>query len=76
MLQRYRKQRQDAGETTRPSNLKEAKVKIKFALETDEGYPYEALLDFADNQVDRTTGTILARAVAPDPTGPRRPRSG
>ena len=38
-------------------------------METDQGYPYEGVLDFADNQVDRATGTVLVRAVAPDPNG-------
>jgi multidrug efflux system membrane fusion protein len=74
-LQRYQKQRVREGVTTRPSTLKESKIKIKFGQETDEGYPYEATLDFADNQVDRTTGTIVARAVMPDPTGRLTPGS-
>ena len=74
-LQRYQKQRARQGVTTRPSTLKESKIKIKFGQETDEGYPYEATLDFADNQVDRNTGTIVARAVMPDPTGRLTPGS-
>ena len=74
-LQRYRKGRRAEGQTTRPSNLKESQIKIKFGQETDEGYPYEAVLDFADNQVDRTTGTILARAVMADPGATLTPGS-
>jgi multidrug efflux system membrane fusion protein len=71
-LQRYRSTH---GGTTRPSNLKDSQIKIKFALETDQGYPYEATLDFADNQVDRTTGTIQCRAVLSDPSGLLTPGS-
>jgi multidrug efflux system membrane fusion protein len=74
-LQRYQKQRVREGQKNRPSTLKESQIKIRFGLETDEGYPYEAVLDFADNTVDRTTGTIVARAVMPDPTGRLTPGS-
>jgi len=68
-LQRYRKERIRQGQSTETGTIKDSQVKIKFGLETDDGYPNEAVLDFADNQVDRTTGTILARAVFPDPQG-------
>ena len=68
-LQRYRKDRAKQGESQPVGNLKESQIKIKFGLETDTGYPYEAVMDFADNQVDRTTGTILARAVVSNSTG-------
>jgi len=74
-LQRYQKQRVREGQKNRPSTLKESQIKIRFGLETDEGYPYEATLDFADKTVDRTTGTIVARAVMPDPTGRLTPGS-
>ena len=49
---------------TRPSALREAKIPIKFATETDSGFPHEGFLDFADNRVDPSTGTIHLRAVA------------
>jgi multidrug efflux system membrane fusion protein len=68
-LQRWQKQRRGEGQPTEPSTLKDSQVKIKFAMETDEGYPYEATLNYANNQVDRTTGTIIVRAVVSDPTG-------
>jgi multidrug efflux system membrane fusion protein len=67
-LQRWQKQRAERGQT-RPTHVKDVKVGIKFGLETDGGYPREGILDFADNQVDRTTGTILVRAASPNPTG-------
>ncbi len=75
-LQRYQKERAAQGQNRDPDTaLKESQIKIKFGLETDEGFPNEAVMDFADNQVDRTTGTILARAVLPDPTGRFTPGS-
>ena len=35
----------------------------------EEGYPHPAQLDFIDNQVDATTGTIRARAALANPDG-------
>lgn len=40
---------------------------VRIGLSSDEGYPYEGTVDFTDNQVDSTTGTIRARAVLPNP---------
>ena len=45
------------------SSLREAKLPFKFAMETDQGFPHEGVLDFADNRVDATTGTIQVRGV-------------
>jgi len=36
---------------------------VQMALAGDDGYPNEGRLDFLDNQVDGTTGTIRGRAV-------------
>ena len=41
--------------------LKEVKIPFKFALDTDEGFTREGILDFADNQTDPKTGKILVR---------------
>jgi membrane fusion protein, multidrug efflux system len=49
--------------------LKDLKIKFLFGLETDEGYPHEAILDFADNIVNRETGTILARGEVSNDQG-------
>ncbi len=40
-------------------------VRVGLANETD--YPHAGTVDFTDNQVDATTGTIRARAVLPNP---------
>ncbi|MGE0814723.1 MAG: efflux RND transporter periplasmic adaptor subunit [Vicinamibacterales bacterium] len=37
--------------------------RIQMALANEEGYPREGRLDFLDNQLDRSTGTIRGRAV-------------
>jgi RND family efflux transporter MFP subunit len=65
-LQRYQKARnreQPAG------TIAELKIPMAFGLETDTGYPHPGMLDFADNEVDATTGTVLMRAVVPNPAG-------
>jgi len=65
-LQRYKRDRMGRGPATQPGSIKDEQIKIKFGQETDEGFPYEAQVDFADNQVNRATGTILARATMPN----------
>ena len=42
---------------------------VFMGLVDEEGYPHQGELDFVDNQVDSTTGTIRARAVFANPEG-------
>ncbi|TDU31814.1 multidrug efflux system membrane fusion protein [Panacagrimonas perspica] len=42
---------------------------VFMGLVDETGYPHEGRLDFVDNQVDPTTGTIRARAVFANPDG-------
>jgi membrane fusion protein, multidrug efflux system len=42
---------------------------IYIGLVDEDGYPHPARLDFIDNQVDATTGTIRARAALANPDG-------
>src|SRR5580658_203589 len=42
---------------------------VYVGLADEEGYPHQARLDFIDNQVDATTGTIRARAALANPDG-------
>jgi RND family efflux transporter MFP subunit len=65
-LQRYMKARR-AGGQERPSSVKEQKIPFSFALESDEGFPHQGVLNFADNKVDPDTGTIQVRGEVPDP---------
>jgi RND family efflux transporter MFP subunit len=46
-------------------------VQLKLIDETD--YTHEGKIDFVDNAVDRSTGTIRARAVFPNPDGKLTP---
>jgi RND family efflux transporter MFP subunit len=42
---------------------------IRMALSNEEGFPHEGELDFIDNQLDGSTGTIRGRAVFHNPDG-------
>jgi RND family efflux transporter MFP subunit len=42
---------------------------VEVGLTSETGFPHEATLDFVDNQVDRTAGTIRVRAVLKNPDG-------
>jgi RND family efflux transporter MFP subunit len=44
------------------------RVPVVMALGDSEGFPYEGYVDFVDNRLDPTTGTIRIRAVFPNPT--------
>ena len=40
---------------------------VRVGLASEQGYPHEGTVDFVDNQVDPSTGTIRARAVLRNP---------
>lgn len=40
---------------------------VRVGLAGDQGHPHEGAVDFINNQVDATTGTITMRAVVPNP---------
>jgi membrane fusion protein, multidrug efflux system len=50
-----------------PTNGEDSAVYI--GLVDEDGYPHPGRLDFIDNQVDATTGTIRARAALANPDG-------
>ena len=49
-------------EGERPSE-RDGQVPVQVALADEDGFPHAGVVDFLDNQVDRSTGTIRARAV-------------
>lgn len=68
-LQRYQASRSKQ-ETAKPAaTIKEQQLPVFFGRETDDGYPHQAVLDFAENRVDPTTGTIQLRGEAPNRNG-------
>ncbi|VDZ80607.1 cation transport poprotein [Salmonella bongori] len=44
-------------------------LRVRMGLTTDNGLPYQGELDFVGNQINRSTGTIRARAIIPNPDG-------
>jgi membrane fusion protein, multidrug efflux system len=50
----------------RPSS-RDYKNPVHVGLADEEGFPHEGAMDFVDNQVDRGTGTIVGRALLPNP---------
>lgn len=50
-----------------------ARLPVAVGLMTDQGFPHSATLDFLGNGIDRTTGTIRARAVIRNPRGELSP---
>lgn len=46
---------------------------IKVSLAGEQGFPHTARLDFVDNQLDASTGTLQYRAVMANPEGQFRP---
>jgi multidrug efflux system membrane fusion protein len=64
---RYRKL--DAGAPGQDAARSDAASGVFMGLVDEQGYPHEGELNFVDNQVDPTTGTIRARAVFANPDG-------
>ncbi|HEY4547725.1 MAG TPA: efflux RND transporter periplasmic adaptor subunit [Pedomonas sp.] len=50
-----------------------ARLPVQIGLLTEQGYPHSATLDFLGNGIDRTAGTIRARAVVANPDGDLAP---
>jgi membrane fusion protein, multidrug efflux system len=66
-LLRYRRTfRKGPSEGGSESSVKELKIPVRVALEGEEGYPHQGVIDFADNRVNPSTGTIQVRGVLPN----------
>jgi RND family efflux transporter MFP subunit len=68
-VQRYRKSAINKAKGGVLPTVKELKVPFKFALDTDEDFVHDGILDFADNQTDVKTGTILVRGETANKKG-------
>ncbi len=68
-LARYRRQfRKGMKEGAPEPSVKELKIPIQVGLEGEEGYPHKGVIDFTDNRVNPSTGTIQVRGVLPNDT--------
>ncbi len=46
-----------------------ARTPVLIGLANDDGFPHKGEVDFVDNALNPTTGTIRARAIVPNPDG-------
>ena len=53
--------------TAKPENAQAVAAPVMVGLADDEGFPHKGNIDFVDNQVDPSTGTIRVRALLPNP---------
>src|SRR5215510_8037657 len=63
LLQYQQTSREQAGGRDGSRNVKEAKIPVNLGLANEAGFPYEGVIDFANNKVDPQTGTVQLRAV-------------
>ena len=66
---RYAKAKHDHAHSNSGTLSNNGAADIYIGLVDEDGYPHAAQLDFIDNQVDATTGTIRARAALANPAG-------
>ncbi len=66
LLDYIRKARANRGEDVSPETIKEAAIPVEVGLAGDSGFPLRGVIDFADNRVETSTGTIQTRAVLPN----------
>jgi len=50
-----------------PENVRAAEAPVSVALADESDFSHRGMIDFIDNQVDPSTGTIRVRAVVPNP---------
>jgi len=50
--------------------LRTGQVPVRMGLEDEQGYPHKGHVDFANNEVNKSTGTVTVRGVFENPAGP------
>jgi RND family efflux transporter MFP subunit len=51
----------------------EAQIPAAIGTQIDSGYPYKGVIDFVDNRLDQSTGTLPVRAILPNKDNALRP---
>jgi membrane fusion protein, multidrug efflux system len=62
-LLQYQEIARRSGKQLHFRRLKELQVPVEIGLMTEEGFPHKGILDFADNKINRGTGTICIRGL-------------
>jgi RND family efflux transporter MFP subunit len=66
-LLRYRQHfRKAPSEGGAEPSVKDLKIPVHVGLEGEDGFPHQGVIDFADNRVNPSTGTIQVRGVLPN----------
>src|SRR5262249_23729676 len=52
----------------RPENVRAQNLPVLVALGDEKDFPYRGTIEFVDNRVDPSTGTLHVRALLPNPT--------
>ncbi|MQA29482.1 MAG: efflux RND transporter periplasmic adaptor subunit [Luteitalea sp.] len=60
---------QELAKEGRRGNARTSRQTIRMALAGEDGFPRQGHLDFLDNRLDASTGTIRGRAIFENPTG-------
>lgn len=63
VLLKYQELAVKTGKELHPDNLKDLKFPVEIGLSNETGYPHAGVADFADNEIDRGTGTLRVRGV-------------
>lgn len=62
-LLEYKQRVREKGLPDDQQRVKELKIPVEIGLATETGFPHQGILEYVDNQVSTTTGTLQARAV-------------
>jgi RND family efflux transporter MFP subunit len=62
-LLKYQKLTLQMGKELHPNRLKELKFPVEIGLADEKGFPHAGIIDFADNKIDRSTGTLRVRGI-------------
>ena len=74
-LQNYQKTSAGSPDASAEKPARGQKIPFHFGLDSDEGFPHEGVVDYADNTVDSATGTIEVRGTVSNPQGQFTPGS-
>jgi len=51
------------GQELHPKILKNLRLPVEIGMANEDGFPHAGIIDFADNKIDRNTGTLRTRGV-------------
>ena len=75
LMEQSRDQSIDKSEWTSQERLDHLrKIPVEIGLSNEKGFPHVGNLDYADPEVDPSTGTLLLRGLIPNPVPPYPPR--